>query len=167
MSIRKTLSGWVFGSEATLEDFVWINLQKLFDLTPLKRQYQCNNEISDILAVDDRKRLVVLELKNVEDRYLIPQLTRYYANLLVEKPFSQEIDYSLPIRLIAIAPNYHRHNLIDISYSRLKFELFQFSISGDECIEFILEQQHGQERVQKPVTKKCTIHSQLIEVSQG
>jgi RecB family endonuclease NucS len=77
MAIRKALSGWVFGSEALLEDFVWSNLQPLFGLTPLKRQYYCNNEVSDILAIDDRGGLVILELKNVEDRYLIQQLTRY------------------------------------------------------------------------------------------
>jgi RecB family endonuclease NucS len=166
MAIRKALSGWVFGSEALLEDFVWSNLQPLFGLTPLKRQYYCNNEVSDILAIDDRGGLVILELKNVEDRYLIQQLTRYYANLLEEKPFSQEIDYSLPPRLIAIAPNYHRHNLIDKNHSRLDFELFRFSITGDETLEFVLEEQCDIEGVQNPIPKKCAILDRLIEVSQ-
>ncbi len=132
VALHKIPSGWEFVSEAALEKFIWANLKQLFGITPLKQQYICNGEICDILAVDDDKGLVVLELKNVEDRYLIQQLTRYHANLREEKPFSQEVDYSRSTRLIAIAPSYHRHNLIDEMYSQLNFELLQFSIVKDE-----------------------------------
>lgn len=132
VALHQTSSGWGFISEAALEKFVWTNLKELFDVIPLKQQYISNGEICDILAVDSDKRLVILELKNVEDRSLIQQLTRYYANLLEEKPFLQEIDYSRPIRLISIAPSYHRHNLIDQEHSQLDFELLQFSIDKDE-----------------------------------
>ncbi|HEY9815019.1 MAG TPA: endonuclease NucS domain-containing protein, partial [Candidatus Obscuribacterales bacterium] len=93
VALHKTPSGWGFISEAALEKFIWTNLKQLFGVIPLKQQYVSNGEICDILAVDDDKGLVILELKNVEDRYLIQQLTRYYANLLEEKPFSQEVDY--------------------------------------------------------------------------
>jgi RecB family endonuclease NucS len=127
--ISQTLDGWKFVSEAALEKLVWTNLNKLLDVAPFRQQYNCNSEISDIIAVDNEKRLVIIELKNVEDRYIIQQLTRYYVNLLEEKPFSQEINYSLSARLISIAPSYHRHNLIDREHSRLNFELFQFSIA--------------------------------------
>ncbi|MFN8903611.1 MAG: endonuclease NucS domain-containing protein, partial [Pseudanabaena sp.] len=123
--------------------------QSLNCYTPLKQQYISNGEICDILAVDDDKGLVILELKNVEDRYLIQQLTRYYANLLEEKPFSQEVDYSRPVRLIAIAPNYHRHNLIDRNHSRLNFELFQFSVEREENSFHLLLQEHGKECIHK------------------
>jgi RecB family endonuclease NucS len=145
IALHKTLSGWEFVSEAALEKFIWANLKQLFGVTPLKQQYICNGEICDILAVDNDKRLVILELKNVEDRYLIQQLTRYYANLLEEKPFPQEVDYSRSARLIAIAPSYHRHNLIDGEYSQLNFELLQFSIIRDEEGFHFLLQELGQD----------------------
>jgi RecB family endonuclease NucS len=132
IALQKTPSGWEFVSEIALEQFIWANLQPLFGFTPLKRQYACGGEICDILAADDQNQLVILELKNVEDRYLIQQLTRYHANLLEEKPFSQAVDYSRSPRLIAIAPSYHRHNLIDREYSLLDFQLLQFSVVRDE-----------------------------------
>jgi RecB family endonuclease NucS len=157
--ISKTSDGWKFLSEAALEKFVWTNLQELFDANPLRQQYNCNGEISDILAVDRQKRLLIIELKNVEDRGLIQQLTHYHANLLAEQPFPQDIDYSLPARLISIAPSYHRHNLIDRDYSRLSFELFQFSIiDRDQSYNFLLNEL---DRESDP--KICHIPYQPIE----
>ncbi len=97
---------------------------------PLQRQYVCNGEVGDILATAPDRSLVVLELKNVEDRYLIQQLTRYYANLIEEHPFEKQVNYSLPVKLVAVAPDYHRHNLIDRQHSRLEFQLWQFTVVG-------------------------------------
>lgn len=127
-ALRKTGSSWEFASEAALEDFVWHNLQQLSGLKPLKRQYAVKGEICDILALNDTRQLVILELKNTEDRYVIQQLTRYYDNLLDEKPFQEQIDYSQPVRLIAIAPSFHRHNLIDRKYNQLNIELLQCAV---------------------------------------
>ncbi|MBR8836968.1 MAG: DUF91 domain-containing protein [Stigonema ocellatum SAG 48.90 = DSM 106950] len=62
-------------------------------------------EFCDILALDENKQLVIIELKNDEDRYIIQQLTRYYDNLVDERPFAQQIKYNEPVRLIAIAPS--------------------------------------------------------------
>lgn len=104
VALRETSTGWEFASEAALEKFIWGSLPELFGVTPLKQQHIANGEVCDILAVDSAGGLIVLELKNVEDRYLIQQLTRYYANLLAEKPFQAEVNYSRPVRLIAIAP---------------------------------------------------------------
>jgi RecB family endonuclease NucS len=157
--ISKTSDGWKFLSEAALEKFVWTNLQELFDANPLRQQYNCNGEISDILAVDRQKRLLIIELKNIEDRGLIQQITHYHANLLAQQPFPEDIDYSLPARLIAIAPSYHRHNLIDRDYSRLSFELFQFSIiDRDQSYDFLLN-----ELDRESVPKICNIPCQPIE----
>jgi RecB family endonuclease NucS len=100
-ALRKTGAGWEFASVAALEDFIWENLQQLLGFTPLKRQYTVKNEVCDILALDEQNQLVIIELKNAEDRYVIQQLTRYYDNLLDEKPFLEQIDYSQPVRLIA------------------------------------------------------------------
>ena len=129
--LRKTGSGWEFESEIDLEDFVWANLQQLLGLIPLKRQYRVNAQICDIVAIDENKRLVVLELKNCEDRYVVQQLTRYYDALLEEKAFNEEIDYGQPVRLVAIAPNFHKDNFTDRKYSHLSIELFQFAITAD------------------------------------
>lgn len=91
-ALKKTGTGWEFVNEAALEDFVWDNLKPLLNLTPLKRQYFVKGEICDILAVDDNRQLVVLELKNTEDRYIVQQLTRYYDALLEVKPFDTKVD---------------------------------------------------------------------------
>src|SRR4028118_806032 len=124
--LRKTGIGWKFESEAALENFAWANLKQLLGLTPLKRQYVVKGQICDILAVDENKRLVVLELKNNEDRYVVQQLTRYYDALLEEKPFKEVVDYRQPIDLIAITPKVHRDNLIDKKYHHLSIRFLQF-----------------------------------------
>ncbi|MBN3961793.1 endonuclease NucS domain-containing protein [Nostoc sp. NMS8] len=128
-ALRKTDSSWEFASEAALEDFVWDNLQQLSGLTPLKRQYTVKGEICDILALNDTRQLVILELKNAEDRYVVQQLTRYYDNLLDEKPFQEQIDYSQPVRLLAIAPSFHRHNLIDRKHTKLIVDFLQVTVA--------------------------------------
>jgi RecB family endonuclease NucS len=102
-----------FKSEAELEKFVYGHLDELLALQPIAKQYRINSDICDILAVDDRQRLSIIELKNVEDRYVVQQLTRYYESLIEEKPFSNLINYENDIRLIAITPSFHQHNLVD------------------------------------------------------
>ncbi|RCJ31820.1 recombinase RecB [Nostoc punctiforme NIES-2108] len=130
-ALRKTSEGWEFASEAALEDFIWNNLQQLLGFTPLKRQYAAKGEFCDILALNESKQLVILELKNAEDRYVIQQLTRYYDNLLDEQPFTQQIDYGQPVKLIGAAPSFHRHNLIDCKYNLLKIDLLQIQVLKD------------------------------------
>jgi RecB family endonuclease NucS len=85
-ALRKTGAGWEFESEEALESFVEIHLQDLLGLTIIKRQYTINEQRCDIIAVDEQRRLVVLELKNCEDRYIVQQLTRYYDVLRETKP---------------------------------------------------------------------------------
>jgi RecB family endonuclease NucS len=128
-ALRKTGSGWEFASELALEDFVWDNLDKLFELTPLKRQHSAKGEYCDILAVDNNKQLTIIELKNAEDRYLVQQLTRYYDNLIDEQPFAEQIDYNQPINLVGIAPYFHRHNHIDRKYNLLKLGFLELFVS--------------------------------------
>ena len=128
MNLKKIGQGWQFENEEALEDFAWDNLRQLLGLTPLKRQYGVKGQICDILAVDDNKRLVVLELKNSEDRYIVQQLTRYYDALLEEKPFKEEVDYTKPIDLIGIIPKIHKDNLTDRKYNLLSLQFLQFEI---------------------------------------
>ena len=128
-ALIKLAESWRFSSESDLEDFVWNNLNKLFGLTPLKRQYIIQNDCCDILALSESEQLVIIELKNIEDRYIVQQLTRYYHSIVTEKPLSDIVEYDRPIRLIAIAPNFHRHNHIDQLYNKLSVEFFQFEIT--------------------------------------
>ncbi|MGL4501872.1 MAG: endonuclease NucS domain-containing protein [Planktothrix sp.] len=130
--LQKTGSGWEFQSEVALEDFLWENLGPLFGLTPLKRQHYVKEQFCDIIAVAENQQLVILELKNVEDRYIVQQLTRYYDALLQEKPFREQIDYDRPVRLVAIAPRFHRDNLTDRKYHPLSLEFWQFSVIHQE-----------------------------------
>ncbi len=127
-ALRKTGSGWEFASEEALEDFVEVHLQSLLALTIIKRQFTVNEQRCDIIAVDENKRLVVLELKNGEDRYVVQQLTRYYDALLEHKPFADRVDYAQPVRLIAITPKFHRDNFTDRKYHGLFFQFLQFAI---------------------------------------
>lgn len=75
-------------------------------------------------------QLVILELKNVEDCYVVPQLTRYCASLSQEQPFADRVDYGLSIRLLAVAPKFYAHNVLDWEHSRLKFEFWRFEVDG-------------------------------------
>jgi len=127
-ALRKTGENWEFASEAALEDFIWDNLTQLLNLTPLARQHSELGEYCDILAINNQQQLTIIELKNSEDRHIIQQLTRYYDNLINAKPFAKRIDYQKPVRLIAIAPSFHRHNLIDCKYNLLDIELLQCAV---------------------------------------
>ncbi len=131
VNLRQTGQRWEFENEAALEDFAWVNLERILGLTPLKRQYFVRGQICDILAVDKNKRLVVLELKNGEDRYIVQQLTRYYDALREEKPFNDKIDYEQPIGLIAITPSFHKDNFTDRKYNLLSLQFLKFEIFVD------------------------------------
>jgi hypothetical protein len=76
--------------------------------------------------------LTIIELKNVEDRYVVQQLTRYYHALKSERSLAKEIDYQQPVRLIAIAPSFHQDTEIDCTYTILNIELFTFEIRINE-----------------------------------
>ncbi|MEH2025931.1 endonuclease NucS domain-containing protein [Nostoc sp.] len=128
IKLRQVASGWEFESERHLENFVWSNLEKLFGYKPLKRQHQVNGQYCDIIAVGKSQELVVLELKNSEDRYIVQQLTRYYDALLQEKHFYQQINFQIPVTLIAVAPKFHRDNYIDRKYHQLKFQFLSFHV---------------------------------------
>jgi RecB family endonuclease NucS len=128
IKLRQVATGWEFESERDLENLVWSNLEKLFGYKPLKRQYQVNGQYCDIIAVGKNHQLVVLELKNSEDRYIVQQLTRYYHALLEENLFDQQINLQVPVTLIAIAPNFHRDNYIDRKYHQLKFKFLRFDV---------------------------------------
>ncbi|PZO43312.1 MAG: hypothetical protein DCF19_05020 [Pseudanabaena frigida] len=52
------------------------------------------------------------------------------------------IKYDQPIRLIAIKPDFHRHNYIDQTYNKLKIEFWQFEITQtDKQLTFHIKNQ--------------------------
>ena len=126
MALIQTGAVWQFENEFELEELLWHNLSKLLNLKPFKRQFSVRGQFCDILAIADNRQLVIIELKNVEDRYVVQQLTRYYDALVKEQPFGDEVDWQKPIRLIAIAPSFHSDTVIDCTYNTLNIELLRF-----------------------------------------
>lgn len=127
VTLIHTGSGWQFQTEADLEEIVWRNLPKLLNLEPISRQFSIDGKFCDILATESSGRLVIIELKNTEDRYVVQQLTRYYHAIKTADtlPFSVDTDHP---RLLAIAPSFHADTLIDCQYSTLNVELITFSL---------------------------------------
>lgn len=128
--LRRIGTGWQFETEALLEDFFQANLYNLLELKVLGQQYYISGQVCDLLAVSAQGQLSIIELKNDEDRYIVQQLTRYFDAVVNEKPFQEIIDYSQPIRLIAVAPRFHRDNWTDQKYHQLEFEFLEFCITS-------------------------------------
>lgn len=132
---KKTDKKLSFKNEECFEVTIINHLKELLGLELLARQLRLQGEICDLLTIDSSRQAYILELKNIEDRYIVQQLTRYYHYLRREKPFSQSIDYNQDIRLVAIQPQFHKHNFIDRCYSKLQIDFYQFSIlEVDESI---------------------------------
>jgi hypothetical protein len=129
VKLKKTGSKWEFQSEANLEDFLYLCLDRMLGASPLRRQFSVGGQFCDILAVDSDKRLLIVELKNQEDRYVVNQVSRYYDALLEEKPLADFVDYSKPIKILIISPVFHRDNLIDRKYSCLDIHFLTFDLS--------------------------------------
>ena len=127
MPFIQTAQQWHFSSELELEEVIWRNLPSLLDVEPLRRQFSVKGSVCDLLGVDRAGHLVVIELKNAEDRYLVQQLTRYYDALINENELPFTADTTTP-RLIGIAPSFHTDTLIDCRYSTLNIELLTFRL---------------------------------------
>ena len=69
MGLIQTGEVWQFRTEADLEELAWHHLPELLRLKPLSRQFSIGGKFCDILAVEPSQRLIVIELKNTEDRY--------------------------------------------------------------------------------------------------
>ena len=132
--LQQVQNQWRFQDESVLEEFIWTHLESLFGYKPLKRQHHVSGNYCDILAVDNNRGLVIIELKNTEDRYVIQQLTRYYDAHVQAKCFSSEVDYRRTIKLIVIAPTIHRDNRIDRRYSTLDYQLIKYGVGEQDSI---------------------------------
>jgi RecB family endonuclease NucS len=130
--LRQTRTGWEFENEALLEDCLQQHLRSLLGLTVIAQQYGINGQVCDLVARSETGQLAILELKNQEDRYVVQQLTRYFDAFLAERPFAEQVDYGQPIRLLAIAPTFHRDNFTDRKYSRVSIEFLTFQLQPDQ-----------------------------------
>ncbi|NMF59301.1 PDDEXK family nuclease [Pseudanabaena yagii] len=113
--IAYTANALRFQSEEDLEIYIENHFDELFpDLELLQRQFRLKTNRYDLLCRHKHThQAVILELKNEEDRSIIWQLVRYRKLIITERPFSDQINYSLPIELIAIAPSFHEDSLVD------------------------------------------------------
>lgn len=113
--IAYTANALRFQSEEDLEIYIENHFDELFpDLDLLQRQFRLKTNRYDLLCRHKQThQAVILELKNEEDRSIIWQLVRYRKLILTERPFPDQIDYSLPVELIAIAPSFHEDSLTD------------------------------------------------------
>ncbi|WP_017655434.1 hypothetical protein [Fortiea contorta] len=120
-----------FKSELHLEDYIEDNFPKIFpDLALVKRQHNIKMQRCDLLCLTkSAKQPVIIELKNEEDRGLVSQLTRYRKAILQEQPFSDIIDYSLPVKLIAIAPAFHEDNYTDKEASKFEDNIYFYEFA--------------------------------------
>ena len=84
MVLIQTGQTWQFSSELDLEEAVWRNLAALLNVQPLHRQFAISGQFCDLLAVDASNQLVIIELKNTEDRYVVQQ--SFSANAPKLKP---------------------------------------------------------------------------------
>jgi RecB family endonuclease NucS len=123
--LRYSNGYWGFVDELELENFVWNCLSEIFNLIPLERQFNIKGQICDILAVTNENQLVIIELKNTTDRYVINQLTRYYDLVIQERPFQETVDYEKEVLLYAVCAFFHEHNLVDVKYNKLNFNLYE------------------------------------------
>ncbi|PIG94165.1 endonuclease NucS domain-containing protein [Gloeocapsopsis sp. IPPAS B-1203] len=121
-----------FQSEIDLENYIESIFQKIFsDLVLIRRQYTIKAQRCDLLCCNKlSKQPVIIELKNEEDRNIVSQLTRYRKVVLLNKPFAEQIDYSLPVKLVAIAPTFHEDSYCDKESSKFEndFYFWEFSI---------------------------------------
>jgi hypothetical protein len=126
-----------FESEKDLESYLDDQFEDIFPgLILLARQYTISNQRCDLLCYKrTNSQGVIVEIKNQIDRYVVPQLVRYRKILLLQQPFADLVDYSLPLELIAVAPKFHEDNHTD--KEACKFE------ENIHFLDFSLSHQNG------------------------
>ncbi|WP_414512187.1 hypothetical protein [Nostoc sp. PCC 9305] len=124
-----------FQSEQYLEDYIEAYFDTIFpELVLIKRQHSLKMQRCDLLCCSKlHKQAVIIELKNEEDRGLVSQLMRYRKIISQNQSFAELIDYSLPIKLIAIAPTFHEDNYTDKEASKFENDIsfWKFHVEYD------------------------------------
>jgi hypothetical protein len=125
-----------FQSEMDLEDYIDEKFEEIFpSLIKIKRQHTVKMQRCDLLCcTKSEKQPIIIELKNEEDRGLVSQLTRYRKAIITNKCFEDKIDYSLPVKMIAIAPSFHDDNYTDKEASKFEedFCFWEFAVQNHQ-----------------------------------
>ena len=121
-----------FETEQQLEQFFLDTVLPKIGLKPLASQYACAQGICDILALDPSNQLVIIELKNVKDTHVIEQITRYFDALIAERPFDSQVDYTQPIELYTVCPDYADSLAMMLKYHRLNFNPLAYQIKNEQ-----------------------------------
>ncbi len=123
-----------FQSEMDLEDYIDEKFEEIFpSLIKIKRQHTVKMQRCDLLCcTKSENQPIIIELKNEEDRGLVSQLTRYRKAIITNKCFDDKIDYSLPVKMIAIAPSFHNDNYTDKEASKFEddFYFWEFAVEN-------------------------------------
>ena len=108
--LRPFRGKFLLKSESLLEEFIWLNLDRLLKINPLKRQYIVNNKNrTDILGLTQEQNLAIIELKKKGGKGSIDQLIRYKGNILKyssQSSILSEVDFDRDFVLIAIAGHF-------------------------------------------------------------
>ncbi len=166
MTFIKSGQTWQFATESNLEEVVWRYLPELMNLKPVSRQFCISGKFCDIIAVDNFNRLVIVELKNTEDRYVVQQLVRYYEAIATAETFPFDVDVASP-RLVALAPSFHADSFTDCKHSRLEVELMTFSLeSSSSGISLLMRDAAGHDLCTLPLQKDEDVSRPEIQISE-
>jgi hypothetical protein len=152
-----------FENERHLEWYFWNNILPELGLYPLKNQYNCGEGICDILAKDNENQLVIIELKNKTDSHVITQISFYFDTLRKKRPFSEQVDYTKPIKLYTVCPDYMEKTKIILKYHHLDIQLLSYTITrGGAKLIFTLFQWLTK---QKLLTSEIPLIDQFISLN--
>ncbi|MDJ0635934.1 MAG: type I restriction enzyme HsdR N-terminal domain-containing protein [Xenococcaceae cyanobacterium MO_188.B29] len=108
--LRQFRGKFLLKSESLLEEFIWLNLNELLKINPLKRQYFVNNKNrTDILGITQERSLAIIELKKKGGKGSINQLITYRENVLKyssQYSILSEVNFEQDFVLIAIAGHF-------------------------------------------------------------
>ncbi len=121
-----------FETEQHLERFFLKTVLPKIQLKPLASQYICGQGICDILALGHDNQLIIIELKNTKDSHVFEQITRYFDALIAEKPFSEQVDYTQPIELYTVCPDYVDTLATTLKYHILNFKVLAYRIRNEQ-----------------------------------
>lgn len=145
-----------FETEQQLEQFFLDTVLPKIGLKLLASQYACAQGICDILTLGPSNQLIIIELKNVKDTHVIEQITRYFDALIAEKPFASQVDYTQPIELYTVCPDYVDSLAMTLKYHRLNFNTLAYRIRN--------EQQFHRFELRNWLTNKVIAHIEIPRV---
>ena len=130
-----------FSTERELQELVDENLEKIFGLKFIKREFGGQGLSIDTIAYDpETKSPVLIEYKKDTYQSVVDQGMAYlhwllthkgdYLVALQEKIGKQEVDWS-QVRVIFIAKSFNPHQVWASGFKNAPFELYRYDLCGD------------------------------------